>query len=150
MKRSIAILTLALTAALSADEAFAQYATDTCHVDEYGTISMAAIAIPNLIEVIADVDPDLGYRILRKKGFTHRQAKSVVHLASLAFKDGPEAAYEMLRDMGFTDREAMSIVLDDLTIGVSGGRPDRMSLMQSFSYNGTSIRSEQRPDDRDD
>ena len=79
MARYIAILTLALTAALSADQAVAQnFGTDTCHVDEYGTISMAVIAITDSIESIVDVDPDLGYRILRKKGLTHREAKSVV------------------------------------------------------------------------
>jgi len=84
MTRHIAILTLALTAVLSVDQAFAQYGTDTCHVDEYGTISMAAIAFPNLIEVIVDVDPYLGYRILRKEGFTDQEARGVVLLVIVA------------------------------------------------------------------
>ena len=68
MTRYIAILTLALSAALSADEAFAQ---DTDHVDEYGTIGFG---------YIVDEDPYLGYRILRKEGFTDQEARGVVLL----------------------------------------------------------------------
>jgi len=98
MTRYIAILTLALTAALSVDQAFAADVTQAPRSE--------AIAIPAFIGYIVDEDPYLDYCILREEGFTHPQAKSFIALCILAFHDGPKEAYETMRDMGYSHKEA--------------------------------------------
>ena len=90
MKRYIAILTLALTAALSADQTFA--GTDN---DCDGPTFDANIRQDDY-EILNNSQPERDLDAL---------------IAIIAFEYGSEAAYLTLRDVGFSDREADCILM---------------------------------------
>jgi len=75
MTRYIAILTMALTAALSADESFATLTIDfnDARPDIYADDLDALIAI-----IAFHAGPEAAYLTLRDMGFTHREAKAIV------------------------------------------------------------------------
>jgi len=91
MTRCIAILTLALTAGLSAGEAFADAAVGGDNFRPQ--IKMLELNPGECITALRDAD-DLELLV-----------------AFVAYEYGTEAACEMLLDMGFSDREAYDIVL---------------------------------------
>jgi hypothetical protein len=93
MTRSIAILTLALTAALSAGQTFAGAATDN---DCDGLTSDANIRQDHY-EVLNNSQPERDLDAL---------------IAIIAFEYGLDAACEMLMDMGFSRAEAYDMVLE--------------------------------------
>jgi len=101
MKRYIAILTLALTAGLSAvkspaanpgvsEELYAGLVADVDHPD---TLQWS---------IFADVD--------------HPDTLSFSLIAIIAFEDSPEAAYEMLLDLGLSPAMAENMVLEAIAI----------------------------------
>jgi len=165
MTRCIAILTLALTAALSADQAFAADVTQDTYIIKNAEPERDGTNIYQQDELefssrlyLFDGQPciwnDITFNCYATPDAVARDLDTLV--AIIASHAGPEAAYLTLRDMGFSDREAFDIINDyDVSIVDSGGSTNRwstnqMSLMQTFSYNGNSIHSEQKPDVRDD
>jgi len=126
MTRYIAILTLALTAALSADESFAQ--SITADVDHPGTLQWSRPSG----EVTID---SLEVSMIRNP--VEQSAIGIPAFIGYLAKRDPELAYLMLRDDGFTGREAMHVV-------------EQVIFSLNFEEIKTTVRSEQRPDDRDD
>ena len=118
MTRCIVIVTLALTANLSVDHAFAQVNPATCHPD---TLSFS---------VVAHIRNGPGTEILYVSMYDHMYqrgitfdsddvvwglAESVDQLITIiAVNYGSEAAYELLLDMGFDGTVATEIVWDVL------------------------------------
>ena len=111
MTRYIAIVTLALIAALSADQVFAQRQDD---VDHPGTLQFN----PGMV---ADVDHPGTLQWSIVANTEHPDTLSFSLIAIIAFESGPEAAYLMLLDMGFSDREAYDMVLSVLINSEGGG-----------------------------
>jgi len=95
MTRCIAILTLALTAALSADQAFAG-ADNDCDGPTFD----------------ANIRQD-DYEILNNSQ-PERDLDALI--AIIAFEYGPEAAYLTLRDMGFSAYDANDRLLNSLAV----------------------------------
>ena len=127
MTRYIAIVTLALIAALSADQVFAQRQDD---VDHPGTLQfnpgmVADVDHPGTLQfnpgMVADVDHPGTLQWSIVANTEHPDTLSFSLIAIIAFESGPEAAYLMLLDMGFSDREAYDMVLSVLINSEGGG-----------------------------
>jgi len=117
MTRSIAILTLALTAALSADEASAWPLYVNTNV-------ASTFAQQN------ELDAGGGSNLYQQNELEFNPGECITALrdgddlneliAIIAFDSSPDAAYLMLRDMGFSDREAYEmlsviiVIIDDM------------------------------------
>jgi len=118
MTRCIAIVTLALTAVLSADQAFAinaksdeQLFRDVSIVDQAGGSDIYQqneheLQPGSSVSKLRDRD-DLDNSGSPDTCFSELQGL----IAIIAFEYGPEAAYLTLRDMGFSDREADCILM---------------------------------------
>ena len=138
MTRYVAMLTLVLTAALSADEAFAQIDPeilgvvnagdgqyivdkDTAHIPLDSVIdpsecpTVYADDLDALIAIIAFDSSDFANAFCGDDDLWVFIAErfEIDHVSRIAFEYGPEAAYKMLRDMGFSPEEA-----DDMVLGV--------------------------------
>jgi len=138
MTRSIAILTLALTAAVSADETFAQGFRPvpnpvvwmvTKSVDKASPLLMVSaftldgkgadvvteefhVAGSGTDLYLCETSHNL-YLSVEGIG-CHFPAHNLI--AIIAFKSGPEVAYEMLLDAGFRPEEADDIVIEAMSI----------------------------------
>ena len=134
MTRCIAILTLALTAVLSADQAFALDPGDAVSGFSRDQVSNSFATGDNLrgsivVNGFADEEDDLDALIaiiaFESGDFANAfcgdddiwvfiaERFEIDRVVMSAIESGPHAAYEMLRDMGFSPAEA-----DDMILGV--------------------------------
>jgi len=119
MRRSIAILTLALSLAISHSvQAFPHY-TDWSSAVKKSVIPSQDRFNPREYTFHNPLNNQRGV-------YLNNVADELDALiAFIAFEYGPETAYLSLRDMGFSGREAFDIVADyDVSIVDSGGSSD--------------------------
>ncbi|MEO1997064.1 MAG: hypothetical protein ABGZ17_17485 [Planctomycetaceae bacterium] len=127
MTRCIAILTLALTAALSADEAFAADVTQDTYIIKNSEPERGGTNLyqQNELEFSSglywfDGQPciwnDITFNCHATPDAVARDLDTLI--AIIAIEHGPGVAYGTLRDMGFTEAESLDILGWPVTEGM--------------------------------